>query len=452
MTPGGIKLRLRGRTLDERSSLLLLTAGASYLGRFGSGIVLLVTIPMTRSALPPELFGVWMMLSSLVGFFAFADLGVGNGVLNRVTAAIAIGDRAGLRRTIIAGYACTFAVGVLLLLGWAAWVGVSDHPARIAGVLSPAFEHDVVRAFTAFTVLLAINISASLVQKIQLGAQAGHWIGIAQFVAAAGTLAGVTATVHLGGGLTALVFASLGVQVAVNLASTLLWIASRRMLARSVENDGFDIPAVRALLRTGSLFLALQLAVAFAFQSDVIVITQTLGASAYGDFAVVQKLFLFVTMILAAGLSGLWPAFGDAIARRDMAWARRTLARSLMITATFAVLSVLALILSMGWITRHWLHLNVPPPLALCLVLGAWTVLDALGSVCGAFLNGANVLRAQLIFAVCMASLAFAGKWWLTPVLGSPGAVLATLLSYLAITVPGTLFIFRRMFAPRPQG
>ena len=40
-------------------------------------------IPMTRAALPPELFGVWMMLSSLLGFFVFTDLGIGNAVLNK---------------------------------------------------------------------------------------------------------------------------------------------------------------------------------------------------------------------------------------------------------------------------------------------------------------------------------------------------------------------------------
>ena len=72
--------------LTPRTRRLITTAAASYLARFGSALTLLITIPLARHNLPAELFGVWMMLSTLVGFFSFADLGVGNGVLNRMTA------------------------------------------------------------------------------------------------------------------------------------------------------------------------------------------------------------------------------------------------------------------------------------------------------------------------------------------------------------------------------
>ena len=41
---------------DRRLLRVVATAGASYIGRFGAGIVVLVTIPMARKTLDPELF------------------------------------------------------------------------------------------------------------------------------------------------------------------------------------------------------------------------------------------------------------------------------------------------------------------------------------------------------------------------------------------------------------
>lgn len=39
--------------------------------------------------------------------------------------------------------------------------------------------------------------------------------------------------------------------------------------------------------------------------------TQRLGAEVYGDYAVVQRIYLLVGAGVVTALAGLWPAFGD---------------------------------------------------------------------------------------------------------------------------------------------
>lgn len=428
---------------------VLATAGASYIGRFGAGIVVLVTVPMARAALTPELFGVWMMLTALLGFFSFADLGIGNGVLNRVTQARAANDAKLLQRVIGSGYVCTGAAGILLLLAWCAWLAFGAVPVAVAGRISPANAPEVLAALSTFAVLIAVNIPATLVQKAQLGSQQGHWIGITQLVSALVAVVAVPLILHAKGPLFALILATLGAQTLGNLVSTVWWLRRNRIFRGAGLRDLVDAKTLRGLLRIGSQFFALQVAVALAFQSDAIVITQNLGQAVYGDFAVVQKLFLFVSMLLSSSLLGLWPAFGDAIARNDMVWARRVLVRSLLVAGSFASVASLTLVLTIGWITTHWLKTTFAPPLSLCIVLGIWTVVDAMGAVSGVFMNGANLVRIQVVLALTMAATAFAGKWYLTPLLGPTGAVLATLIAYSLISVPGQFFIFRNVFAPR---
>jgi O-antigen/teichoic acid export membrane protein len=235
-------------------------------------------------------------------------------------------------------------------------------------------------------------------------------------------------------------------QVLGNVANSAWWLASNGVPAL-IARYGIHRETLMALLRSGAMFFALQVAVAFAFQSDSVVITHVLGAAAYGDFSVVQRLFLFVSALLSTGIVALWPAFGDAMARGDVVWARRALLRALAIAGGVASLACGTLVLSLGFVTAHWLHMTTPPPLMLAIALATWTTIDAMGAVSGTFMNASNVLRAQIVFALLMASLAFVGKWWLTPRLGPPGAVLATIGAYCLVSIPAQIFIFSRLFA-----
>lgn len=440
------QLRTALPKVDARTLRIVTTAAASYLGRFGQGLAVLITLPMARQSLHPELFGVWMMLSALLGFMAFADLGIGNGVLNNVTQARANDDTKLLHRTLLTGYGVTGAVGLLMFAAWQLWLHASSEPTALAGTISPLNRHAVNDALTVFAAVLAINIPASLILRVQLGMQQGYLNGINQLISALLTIAAVPLILHFGGSVAMLVLATLGVQTAVNIGNTLLWLARHRLLRVHDWREAIDMQTASALLRTGFLFFLLQLAAAFAFQSDAIVITQTLGQQAYGDFAVVQKLFLFISMLLSAAMTGLWPAFGDAIASRNLAWAIKALRRGMFAAATLATLGCAILALAMPWFMKHWLHSALQPAWTLVLALATWTVIDAIANVASAFMNGANILRAQLMFAVTMASLTFAAKWLLTPAFGAAGAVCSTILAYCLISVPGQIYIFKRTF------
>jgi O-antigen/teichoic acid export membrane protein len=198
---------------DARTKRVISVAGASYLGRFGQGIAVLVNLPLARESLNSELFGVWMMLSALLGFMAFADLGIGNGVLNQATKAKATSDRQLLQRTLAAGYAITGTVGCLLFLAWIAWTKVSFEPTALAGAISADNRPEVLRALSFFAIILALNIPASLILRVQLGAQQGYLNGLNQLASAFLTMALVPLTLHWGGSVSDLVLATLGYRL-----------------------------------------------------------------------------------------------------------------------------------------------------------------------------------------------------------------------------------------------
>lgn len=430
--------------LDVRAKMLFYAACASYLGRMGQGVAILVTLPLVRESLGAELFGVWMMLSALISFMAFADLGIGNGILNHVTKAVACGDRLQLQQVIAAGYVITGAVGSFLFLSWIVWVNVSVEPTVLAGKITAENKQEVLNALSIFVAIVAVNIPASLVLRMQLGAQQGYLNGLNQLAQAALILLLIPLVIYLEGNLSELVLATFGVQAMVNIINSVIWLHRLHIFDRGAFARSIDMRVVRSLLQSSLLFFLMQLAAAFSFHSDAIVITQTLGQEAYGDFAVVQKLFFLVTMVLNSAFIGLWPAFGDALATDQKAWAMKALKRAVGMAAVVSLAGVSVLTAGMSWILEHWMRTSINAEWDLILVLAIWTVIDGVASVVASFMNGSGILRPQLIFAIVFAVIAFAFKWILIPVMGVAGAVLGTIIAYCIISVPGQIFILKK--------
>ena len=52
----------------------------------------LIFVPLLLNYLDAERYGIWLTLTSIVGWFTFFDAGLGNGLRNQLTKALANGD------------------------------------------------------------------------------------------------------------------------------------------------------------------------------------------------------------------------------------------------------------------------------------------------------------------------------------------------------------------------
>ena len=68
----------------ERYRRVVLTATGSLVARGVTALTMLVSVPLTVGYLGAERYGMWMTISSLITFFSFVDLGIGNGLVNSI--------------------------------------------------------------------------------------------------------------------------------------------------------------------------------------------------------------------------------------------------------------------------------------------------------------------------------------------------------------------------------
>ena len=379
-----------GGRARERQRRIVLQALASALAKAISIGTALISVPLTLHYLGTERFGMWMTMSSLVAFLSFADLGMGNGLLSSVATAYGRDDRAKIRQLVSSAY---FALGLIAIFVLAflavAYTFVPWH--RVFNVQSDLARAEAGPAIAAMVTCFALAIPIGVVQRTQLGLQMGYAASLWQCVASLLGLAGVMLAIWQEASLPLLLLAYAGAPLLVGLVNSLVFfLYQQRDLAPFF--GGVSRGAIRILAGTGLLFLVLQVSGSVTFMSDNFIIAQKLGAAAVPQYAVPEKLFGLIGMVLWFALSPLWPAYGEAIARGDGKWVRTTLSRSLLISAAAAAAGSGVLIVAAPRIIELWVGHAVAPPLLLLLGLGVWRVLDGIGSSLAMFLNGARVV------------------------------------------------------------
>lgn len=203
-----------------------------------------------------------------------------------------------------------------------------------------------------------------------------------------------------------------------------------------------SVKASKDLCRLGAFFLALQLAFAISYSSDNLVLARVLGPGAVAQYSVPCKLFALVSMIVSFVVGPLWPAYGEALARRDHIWIRETLSRSLTFAAGTSLLLAPVIVLFGGRLINLWVGAAIKTSPLLMIGLGIWSVVTSLSSAVASFNNGLSIFRFQLVVASLGALSNIALSVALTRRIGIPGVVYGSILSQVfVILIPSICYI-----------
>ena len=104
---------------QERHRRIVLTAIASIAERGAGILTTLLVVPLTLRFLGDERYGLWMAITSLIGMVGFANLGLGNGLLNMIADAHGRDDPQAARRFVSNAFALLVPVALVVVIGFA---------------------------------------------------------------------------------------------------------------------------------------------------------------------------------------------------------------------------------------------------------------------------------------------------------------------------------------------
>ncbi len=420
-----------------------LTTLASGVAKAIALLASLISVPLTYRYLGPERYGIWMVLISIIGAMGFADLGIGNGLVNAVSEAYGKDDRRLAREHVSSAIVLMLCIAAVMTL-----VGAASYPflpwMRLLNVKSQAVAAEGARAFLVLYASFVVNIPLGVIGRVQLGLQKGY---TSQLVGAFGgllSLGAMVVVIVLHGNLVWLVFASVFAGIAATMFNGWILIREDPWLAPSWRD--YRASSAHKIFRLGIMFFVLQCAVAISYTSDNIVIAQILGAAAVAVYAVQQKLFSSVSSIVGMAIGPLWPAYQEAISRGDVAWVRRVFFGSLRTVLAITIPVCIVLEIAGPWILRVAVGKSFHAPTSLLIVLAVWCVVNSVSMVVSIFLNGAGILRQQMFVAVAVSLINLALSVYFTLRLGVMGVCLGSIVSQLLIALPIYSWVIRQHF------
>jgi len=427
-----------GRHL-ERYRLAALSMAANLLSKAAAIVLILLSVSLTVDYLSLERFGIWMIALSFITILSFLDLGIGNALTNHVAQRSAEDSKTILRNTISGGLALLSVIGAaigLILLAISSLMPWEIFFQNRESELS----NEVRSTALCFSFLFGLTIFTSGLQRVFSGMQLSFIAHLVSAFAALLSCLALWLAAHFHQNIETLLLAVLGTQTLVNLMLLpILWRKGLFSLISIGSNLKCEFPF---LYKNAGFFLILQLGVIAGWGADNIIISSILGVAQVAVFAIVQRLFQFVAQPFSMINSPLWGAYADADARGDKSFIRKTLKRSLLFTFFGTVILAVILYIVHGWIIKKWTHGEIMVPYELIIACGIWTVLEATGNAFAMFLNGAGIVKRQMIVVCTFIALVLPLKFVLTDLLGLIGIPIAAILAYVVINAYFYGFLF----------
>jgi len=392
----------------------------------------LLLVPLTINYINPTQYGIWLTLSSVVGWFYFLDIGLANGLKNKLAEANAIGDDSKIKAYISTTYAMLLfiAITIFALFFICNYFWNWNKILNVHGVSTGNLNTIALIIFGSFCMQFVLQVISSILTAFHAIAKVSLIYTIGQF----GCLISIYALTRLtNGSLLYLVISLTCVPLLVQFGATIYYF--KKLYPRFMPSyKVVDIKYAKILLGVGGVFFFVQIGSLLLFQTDNIVITQLFGPQKVTVFNIAYKLFSVITMVFTIVMNPFWTAFTDAYAKKDFTWIENIFSK---LYKYFLILSVIAIILLIfsPFLFKIWLGNSVKVPFMLSAVMVVYIMGICWMTIHCFFVNGIGKIKLQLYLYIISTLInipiaIFLGKW-----LGIIGVTLSNILVLLMMGI-----------------
>lgn len=416
-------------------------------GRVVSAACGLLQVPLALTSLGAERFGLWIALTAVLWTLSSFDGGLGFALQNRIARLVATETQRDAATLVRFGrrwlWGLAGGLGLAgLLLGiygpWKEWLGVHD-PALLTEI-KPA----VCIVFAAAALSLPLALAARVAAAVQQMGLTGRWTAIASVLGLAATAAAAWLRLPLAGFV-------LAASIPLLVAPAGTWLQLSRQLDWLGRSDG-PAPDIRGLGRESMLFFLPQLGAAFNGSFVPALVAFFADPVATGTYGVLQRLFGLALQLQVMVLMPTWPAYTQAAARGDRAFAQRAFRTTCTVTAVCFILPTLLLTPWVPSVVQVWLGSRAPEiaPLLLWAVAG-WHVLQYCGQPIAMLLNGLGRMESMAVLGWVGIAITLGLGPLLGPRWGAVGVIAALAAPYALLNLPVTWWYARRALAAERQ-
>ena len=405
---------------------------ASMLIKVADTIIYLLLVPLTLGYLNAYEYGIWLTLSSILAWINSFDIGLGNGLRNKLGTAMAQNDRESAR-----GYVSTaffmlliLSVGIFiafsLLMNVLDWYSILNVDPKTVGNLKEV----VLASFLFFCLSFLFKFVGNVYQGLQLPA-VNNMIGLGAHLFSFIIIYILRLTIPASLFWVVVVY-SAAFPAVYFLCYPVTFFKLYPYLAPSFRY--FRKEYLKDLFSLSISFFVIQVMAMVLFSMSNVIISNLFGPEQVTPYNIAFKYFSFISIFFGFLLAPIWSATTDAYARNDLLWIGASINKILKILAYVAILVVIMVICS-NVVYKLWVGDSVIIPIEMSFLMGIYVLLIQYSSCFSSILNGMGKLKLQAINIIVVAILFYP----LCSILGRSMGVNGIIVAMILVNVSGAI-------------
>lgn len=395
-------------------------------------LISLLIVPATLDYLDKEQYGIWMTISSILLWFSYFDVGLGNGMRNYLAQSISLGDYEKGRIYISTTFAMIAIIAFILILLSIPLLAFLDF--------NKVFNTTAVNGqMLTLSLLVAIIFTLILFVVKNVGmvyvAMQKYAINDLLIVSsnAIALLFVYIITKNTDTNLLYIVLTFTATPVVVFIIASVSLFNRHPELRPSIKHIDKDFG--KRILTKGFGFFFIQITSCLViFGGANVFIAQAAGPESVTVYNIAYKFFNLLVIAYTIVVAPMWNAYTDAYVKQDYAWIRNTLYRALCIWGLTLIAGAIMLMVS-NFFYRLWIGNSVMVPFSVSFCVYVYITFFNLNNCVTALINGVNKIQVQIITSIIFTALYIVtvttwGTGW-----GIEGIVLCMAISYAAMSL-----------------
>ena len=431
--------------VKNNKNILVNILGA-FLVKGGSMLLTLFLLPAYIKFFGNDnILGIWYTILSIINWVLIFDLGIGNGLRNKLPKALADKNDKEAKTLVSSTYFSSAAVVVLIgiigtlviqLLNWNQILNIDE-----VELSSATLRYAIQIVFIGVLIQFVLKLVTSILYAIQRS-------GLVNFLTFLSNVIIFIVIKLLPPGdteaslITISYFNILAVNLPLLVVSMILFMGKLKEVRPSLKFWSKD--TTKAVLKIGLTLLWLQLVFMVISSTNEFLITAFCGPAAVVEYQIYFKIFNSVAAICSLVLIPIWSAVAKAQVEKRYEWIRKTY-KLLLGFSVLALLVLLTIVIILQPIVNFWLKdkaITVSAYYAVIFALSGFIFL--VHNVNTAIGNGFSYFKPQMIIMTLAAVLDIPLAWVLVQLTGGMiGVVLANIIVLLPFEILEPIFFFR---------
>jgi O-antigen/teichoic acid export membrane protein len=362
---------------DKRTALIKKNIASSFLIKGWSCIIQFLLVPLTLNCLNQYEYGIWLTINSILIWIDQFDMGLGNGLRNKLAESIATNNKEKAQKQVSTTVIMLFCI-IIPIFFVLSLIVIKTNLYELLNII-PAKVPNLVEIILISLAFVCSTFIFKFIGNIYLGLQLPAVNNL--LVVSGQTMALLLITILSLLGDKSL----LHIAIAYTLSPLIIYIFSSPITFTKYKYlypkiSLFDIKELKELFSLGIIFFSIQLSGLIIFASSNILISRLFSPSEVAPYQITYRYFSIILVVFSLISAPLWTATTDAYTRGEYKWIKKQVAKTKFVVAILGV-CLLFMTLGANIFYNIWVGDNIKIDITMSILMALY-IFELIYSMC----------------------------------------------------------------------